>query len=97
MQRSRVNVKLRPIGIFRDVIEHEVALETSDLRDLLRLLTQKYGKPLESLIRDPKTGELRSDLLIIVNRRPLCGNLILEKPELSDGDEVIMTYLVEGG
>jgi len=97
MQSAKVTI--RPIGGFREVTGQK-AIEVegpNELGALLRLLSKNYGRPFEDLIRDPKTGELISDLLVIVNGKPLCGSSTIERFKLGDGDEIYLTYLAEGG
>jgi MoaD family protein len=62
------------------------------LRDMLKVLAEKYGKEFDSII-DPKTGLISVDTLVMVNGKSVRQPDVL----LKDKDVVMITVPVGGG
>ncbi|MFX0080953.1 MAG: MoaD/ThiS family protein [Candidatus Hodarchaeota archaeon] len=84
---------------FKDITGKErekFELYNSHLKEVINLLTKKYGKSLHNLIWDEKVQKLHNLISIIINNTP-----IHEKDpsiiNLSDGDTIAFLTPVSGG
>jgi MoaD family protein len=89
---TRINVTVKYLGTFSQITgrnEERVELETGATVDALaRRLVLKYGRELKKRLEDQTTRPV----LFVVANQPANGDR-----QLSDGDEVLMTYPAGGG
>ncbi len=92
---ERMDIQVRALGILKArITEPGISLEEgSSLVQLLDLLLQRYGKPLEEIVLDPETNEIHSFICILLNGRAVAN---LEE-KLQPGDEVTLFIPVSGG
>ena len=85
----------KAMGGLRTLEVEEAGIST--IRDLLAHLSQRFGKDLTDLILDPKTRELASHIILLVNgQNVLFLSDGLDSP-LKDGDEITFFPPVAGG
>ena len=77
-------------------VEVNVLEESSDIRNLIRLLSDKLGEEFERTIMDPETRNVRRYIKVMVNGRDIeCLNGL--KTIVKDGDVVQIFPPVGGG
>jgi molybdopterin converting factor small subunit len=92
---ERVDIRVRALGILKDLIpEPHISLEKgSSLAQLLDLLMEKSGKPLQEIALDRETNQINSIICILLN-----GKIVADlNEELRLGDEVTLFIPVSGG
>jgi MoaD family protein len=67
--------------------------EKSTISDLMAILAKEYGGRFKTEILDPVKGELRSEFVVMLNRK-LSENL---KTPLREGDTVVLMPVMSGG
>jgi molybdopterin converting factor small subunit len=90
-----VDIQVRALGILKALItEPCISLEEGgSLAQLLNLLMQRYGKPLQEIALDPETNQIHSFICILLNGK-IVGGL---DERLERGDEVTLFIPVSGG
>ena len=74
-----------------------VDLEGPTIRGVLQELSNRFGERFRDLVFDPRTGEPRDRIVILVNGRHYRGLTGGLDSELSQGDEVAIFPPVAGG
>ena len=80
---ERVDIQVRALGILKALVtEPYISLEKgSSVWQLLNLLMEKYGKPLQEIALDPETNQIHSFICILLN-----GKIVADlNEELPDG------------
>ena len=72
-----LRVKVKFFGPFREIsnvkeLEITVA-EGSTVKDILNLLTEKYGEEMKHTLFDPQTNEVRDSFQLLLNGRNIYG------------------------
>ena len=95
-----MKIKVRFFAIVRELVgapEQELDLkEGSTAKDLLEVLSNKYGEKFRDFIFDPKTGEPRSNLQFLVGEK-LLADLQGLQTVLPDGSAFAIIPPVGGG
>jgi molybdopterin converting factor small subunit len=92
---ERVDIQVRALGILKPLVtEPHISLEKGgSLAQLLNLLLERYGKPLQEIALDPDTNQISSFICILLN-----GKIVADlNEELRAGDEVSLFIPVSGG
>ena len=90
-----VDIQVRALGILKALVtEPDISLEKgSSVGQLLNLLLERYGKPLQEIALDPETNQIHSFICILLN-----GKIVADlNEELQTGDEVTLFIPVSGG
>ena len=90
-----MDIQVRALGILKALItEPCISLqEGSSLAQLLNLLMERHGKPLQEIALDPETNQVHSLICILLN-----GKVVADlNEELQPGDEVTLFIPVSGG
>ncbi|MFQ5711549.1 MAG: ubiquitin-like small modifier protein 1 [Candidatus Geothermarchaeales archaeon] len=94
------SVRLALSSVLHDITgakELELDLnQGSTVKDLFDTLFEKYGADFRRRILDPKTGDLRRFIIVIVNGRDI-RHMNQMETELKEGDEVAILPAVAGG
>lgn len=88
-------VTLRKAMDNKAVLEIEMANAT--ISDLLRHLSNRFGKDFNDLMFDPGTGEISRHIRVLVNGRHYSHLPNLLDTKLKEGDEVALFPPVAGG
>lgn len=80
-----------------DQASFEIKGSKTTIRDVLDELSEKYGKNFEHLVFDPKTKEVKSYIIILVNGRNYTYLPSGLNNELKEGDEVALYPQIAGG
>ena len=94
-----VNIKIRPLGVFRQLIEKDqiaMKLSKATIRDVVQALAESMSLEARRLLIDPELNDPRPNTLILVNGREISALNGLET-EVSDGDEVTFIPVAHGG
>ncbi|MEE8480724.1 MAG: MoaD/ThiS family protein [Desulfobacterales bacterium] len=75
----------------------EMEIEKATIKDLLKDLTEIFGQDFMDAIFDPKTQEVSSHILILVNGRHYHFLPNRLDTELKEGDEVALFPPIAGG
>jgi molybdopterin converting factor small subunit len=92
---ERMDIQVQALGILKALVtEPQISLEEgSSVRQLLHLLLERYGKPLQEIALDPETDQINSFICILLN-----GKIVADLEEkLRIGDEVTLFIPVSGG
>jgi molybdopterin converting factor small subunit len=92
---ERVDIQVRALGILKALVtEPDISLEKgSSVGQLLNLLLERNGKPLQEIVLDPETNQIHSFICILLN-----GKIVADlNEELQMGDEVTLFIPVSGG
>ena len=92
---ERVVIQVRALGILKALVtEPDISLQKgSSVGQLLNLLLERYGKPLQEIALDPETNQIHSFICILLN-----GKIVADLNEqLQMGDEVTLFIPVSGG
>ena len=86
---------------FKALIGNQVLLELerekATLRDVLILLSRRYGNKFEEMVFDPQTKEIKRANLILLNGQSYLNILNPLNTELKEGDEITLLPVVAGG
>ena len=92
---ERVVIQVRALGILKALVtEPDISVQKgSSVGQLLNLLLERYGKPLQEIALDPETNQIHSFICILLN-----GKIVADLNEqLQMGDEVTLFIPVSGG
>jgi molybdopterin synthase sulfur carrier subunit len=94
-----IEVSVRFLARFRELLGLQglqVRVQVGNVRSLLGALCAELGETFVNAVYDPISGELRSDVLIMVNGRNMLAIEGLET-KLGEGDVVVLLTPVGGG
>jgi MoaD family protein len=96
-----MKIKVKAYFILRKAMDNKAVLEiemkNASLRDVLKVLSDRFGEGFSGLIFDPKTNKVKNHISILVNGRHY---MFLPKglaTELKEGDEVALFPQIAGG
>lgn len=81
---------------FGSVKLEEDLRQSESLGPLLDRLADKYGTRFRDALFDTETGQLKSQILVVLNARVLAGPDRLET-QIADGDAVVLMLPISGG
>ncbi len=92
-----VRVRVRYFGRLVDIVgkkEEIVEVKGGTVRELIETLGDLYGDEIVRAIIDVDARSLREDIIILVNQKPIGGNL---ESQLSEDSKVSILPFVSGG
>lgn len=92
-----MEIKLRYFGFFNDLVdrkEESLGFTKHDMRirEVIYLLSEKYGTTLANTLIDPNTDQVREGCVLLLN--DVKGHL---EDEIKDGDVISMLPVLAGG
>lgn len=96
-----LKVKVEYLGHIKNIIESRreenvEVKEGSSIKDLLAVLTGKYGKSFKEAVYEAGSGDLKPNFIATVNGY-LLNQLNGIETKLNDGDHVVLMPIVSGG
>ena len=92
---ERMDIQVRALGILKALVtEPHISLGGgSSVRQLLHLLMERSGKPLQEIALDPETTQISSFICILLN-----GNIVADLDEELRPEDVVTLFIpVSGG
>ncbi len=99
---DNITIKVRFFSVFRSSLNDLSSVEIETKRDIsikgfLETLSGRYGPDFRGLIFEKDTGEVRGDILILINGTHCPKGPGWENRPLKDGDEAALFQAVDGG
>ncbi len=89
-------VHVRYLGKIADIAgkkEETLRLSGTSLKDLIGLLVETYGERMKNILLDAD-GKLSENIIILVNHRPIGGNI---NTKLNNSSRISILPFVSGG